>query len=143
MNLNDKIKQILLDKNLTPSYFADEVGIQRSSMSHILAGRNKPSLDIVQKIIKRFPDLGMEWIMDDYVKPAPSPEVPIALQIEHILNTEKTAPPVSEEKTSQQKGPPASSENPRQLPVKSEEKTIERVMFFYSDGTFKAYKSEN
>ena len=65
MDLNEKIKQILVDKNISPSHFADEIGIQRSSISHIIAGRNKPSLDIVQKIIKRFPDLGINWILED------------------------------------------------------------------------------
>ena len=65
MDLSEKIKQILVKKNITPSLFADEIGIQRSSISHILAGRNKPSLDIVQKIVKRFPDLGLNWILDE------------------------------------------------------------------------------
>src|SRR3954471_24581087 len=65
MNINDKIKQILIDKNLTPSYFADEIGVQRSSISHILSGRNRPSFDIIQKIIRRFPELGYEWIMEE------------------------------------------------------------------------------
>ncbi|RYE18968.1 MAG: XRE family transcriptional regulator, partial [Sphingobacteriaceae bacterium] len=37
MNINDKIKQILIDRNFSPSYFADEIGVQRSSISHILS----------------------------------------------------------------------------------------------------------
>jgi transcriptional regulator with XRE-family HTH domain len=65
MLLNQKIKQILVEKKLSPSYFADEIGVQRSSISHILSGRNKPSFEIIQKIVKRFPDLGYEWLMDD------------------------------------------------------------------------------
>lgn len=65
MLLNQKIKQILVEKQLSPSYFADEIGVQRSSISHILSGRNKPSFEIIQKIVKRFPDLGYEWLMDD------------------------------------------------------------------------------
>lgn len=65
MLLNQKIKQILIEKQLSPSYFADEIGVQRSSISHILSGRNKPSFEIIQKIVKRFPDLGYEWLMDD------------------------------------------------------------------------------
>lgn len=65
MTINDKIKQILIEKNLTPSYFADEIGVQRSSISHILSGRNRPSFDIIQKIIRRFPELGYEWIMEE------------------------------------------------------------------------------
>src|SRR5687768_7416196 len=63
--LNNKIKNILLIKDLSPSRFADEIGVQRSSISHILSGRNKPSLEIVQRIIRRFPDLGMEWILEE------------------------------------------------------------------------------
>src|SRR5215217_7237287 len=74
MNLSDKIKQILITKAISPSIFADEIGIQRSSMSHILAGRNKPSLDIVQKIVKRFPELGTNWILDDEDLPPIAPE---------------------------------------------------------------------
>ena len=69
MDLTEKIKHILEIKNFTPSHFADEIGIQRASISHILAGRNKPSLDIIQKIIRRFPDLGFDWIMDEYDLP--------------------------------------------------------------------------
>lgn len=123
MDLTEKIKQILNDKNITPSLFADEIGIQRSSMSHILAGRNKPSLDIVQKIIKRFPDLGMKWILDDEPLPViqhePSPESP-------KKNISAPAPvqsnPVREQKV---------------LPA---EKWIEKVLIFYSDGTFQEFK---
>ena len=74
MDLNDKIKQILVDKSISPSHFADEIGVQRSSVSHILAGRNKPSLDIVQKIIRRYPDLGMEWIMEEEELPSIEPD---------------------------------------------------------------------
>jgi transcriptional regulator with XRE-family HTH domain len=65
MNVNDKIKQILINKSISPSYFADEIGVQRSSISHILSGRNRPSFDIIQKIIRRFPDLGYDWIMEE------------------------------------------------------------------------------
>ncbi len=72
MGINDKIKQILIDKNISPSYFADEIGVQRSSISHILSGRNRPSFDIIQKIIRRFPELGYDWIMEeDTTQPKP------------------------------------------------------------------------
>ncbi len=74
MAINDNIKQILIDKNISPSYFADEIGVQRSSISHILSGRNRPSFDIIQKIIRRFPELGYDWIMeDDVAQPEPAP----------------------------------------------------------------------
>jgi predicted transcriptional regulator len=93
MDLTDKIKQILVDKNITPSLFADEIGIQRSSMSHILAGRNKPSLDMVQKIVKRFPDLGIHWILDDGPLPvtAPAPVQEEALESRKKATSRATA----------------------------------------------------
>jgi len=54
---------ILKTQNLTSSQFADEIGVQRSNISHILSGRNNPSLEFVTKIIKRFPDLNLEWLI--------------------------------------------------------------------------------
>ena len=65
MDLNKKIEQIIIDKGLSPSYFADTIGIQRSSISHILSGRNKPSLDIIQRILKVFPDIDRDWLLFD------------------------------------------------------------------------------
>ncbi len=59
----DRIKHILEQKNLTPSRFADQIGIPRSTISHILSGRNKPSLEVMQKIINAFPDIPMEWLI--------------------------------------------------------------------------------
>jgi transcriptional regulator with XRE-family HTH domain len=63
--INDKIKQIIIQSGYSPSHFADEIGVQRSSISHILANRNKPSFDIIQKIMKRFPHLGFDWLNEE------------------------------------------------------------------------------
>lgn len=127
MDLTEKIKQILIDKNITPSLFADEIGIQRSSMSHILAGRNKPSLDMVQKIVKRFPDLGISWILDDEPLPVIAPEALNEPALESrkkvVAAPQPTQPNVVKEK-----------------PVVLPEKKIEKVLIFYSDGTFQEYK---
>lgn len=59
----ERILLVLKIKNLSPSKFADEIGIQRSSMSHIMSGRNLPSLDLVMKIINKFPDINLEWLL--------------------------------------------------------------------------------
>ncbi|MBO9701728.1 MAG: helix-turn-helix transcriptional regulator [Sporocytophaga sp.] len=64
MNLiTERILAILENKELTPSSFADTIGIQRSSMSHILSGRNKPSLDVIHKILITFPDILSDWLL--------------------------------------------------------------------------------
>ncbi|MDR6805828.1 transcriptional regulator with XRE-family HTH domain [Dyadobacter sp. BE34] len=127
MDLTDKIKQILVDKNITPSLFADEIGIQRSSMSHILAGRNKPSLDMVQKIVKRFPDLGISWILDDEPLPVTTP---VAIP-EPVLESRKKVVSVPQ---------PAQPIVAKEKPVVLPEKKIEKVLIFYSDGTFQEFK---
>ncbi len=62
--LNDRIQDIIVKKELTPSHFADEIGVQRSSISHILANRNKPSLEIIHKILRKYPDISFGWLMD-------------------------------------------------------------------------------
>ncbi len=61
--MNKRIELILKTKNISASKFADEIGVQRSSISHILSGRNNPSLDFIQKILKRFPDINSSWIL--------------------------------------------------------------------------------
>jgi len=59
----DRILLVLKIKNLSPSKFADEIGIQRSSMSHIMSGRNLPSLDLILKMLQQFKDINPEWLM--------------------------------------------------------------------------------
>lgn len=63
MNERDRIELIMKSYNLTPSQFADKTGIQRASVSHILSGRNKPSLEVMLKIYESFPGLDMKWLM--------------------------------------------------------------------------------
>lgn len=142
MNLNEKIKQILADKNISPSHFADEIGIQRSSVSHILAGRNKPSLDIVQKVIKRFPELGMNWILEDEDLPEIKAELsPIAPEQPRSESNKVVKEASLESHRNNNSGPGAISTNVRQDDALLKiEKKIERVMIFYSDGTFQDYK---
>lgn len=59
----DRIKELMEIEHLSSSQFADEINLQRSSLSHVLSGRNKPSLDFVMKIKQRFTDINLEWII--------------------------------------------------------------------------------
>lgn len=61
--MKDRLLQLLDLEHLTPSKFADLIGVQRSSVSHILSERNKPSFDFLQKTLKTFPGLNAEWLM--------------------------------------------------------------------------------
>ncbi|GAB4040606.1 helix-turn-helix transcriptional regulator [Spirosoma gilvum] len=167
MSINDKIKQILIDKNLTPSYFADEIGVQRSSISHILSGRNRPSFDIIQKIIRRFPELGYEWIMEEDAYGSATANSlpayggnrngnPVRPASDRLVNGQSTfygygsQPSV---RTQRNEIPPVSqpapsialADNPvsvaeSSIPsTSSTDKKVERILIFYTDGSFREY----
>lgn len=166
MKINDKIKQILIEQNFTPSYFADEIGVQRSSISHILSGRNRPSFDIIQKIIKRFPELGYEWIMEEDSQPANKPSLNNG-NGQHTMR-----PPRFNQPVSPQQSPDQQTENFRNqrseiapIPIPQQEphfsaaadltqhnransanttssgvaKKADRIIVFYTDGSFQEY----
>lgn len=61
--MKDQILRIIEAEGLTPAKFADEIGVQRSSISHIISGRNKPSYDFIMKIIERFRGINTEWLL--------------------------------------------------------------------------------
>ena len=69
----DRINLLLKAKNITARQFAEEIGIQPSGISHILSGRNNPSLDFVLKVMKRWPEINISWLMfgkgEMYVSP--------------------------------------------------------------------------
>jgi transcriptional regulator with XRE-family HTH domain len=58
-----RIRKLLEQKQLTPTQFADLIGVGRPVMSHILSERNKPSLEVVQRIISAFPELSLPWLL--------------------------------------------------------------------------------
>lgn len=59
----NRINLLMQAKNLTARQFAEEIGIQPSGMSHIMSGRNNPSLDFVMKVIKKWPEINISWLM--------------------------------------------------------------------------------
>ena len=61
--MKDKIEKILLYLGISPSQFADELGVQRSGISHILSERNKPSLEFIQKVLLKYKEINPEWLM--------------------------------------------------------------------------------
>lgn len=65
MDDKDKIEKIMQLENLNSAQFATEIGIQGSTLSHILNGRNKPSLDVLKKIMNRFRTINPEWLILD------------------------------------------------------------------------------
>lgn len=61
--MKDRIILLIKAMNQTAAQFADEIGVQKSSISHIISGRNNASLDFIQKILFRYPEVNMDWLM--------------------------------------------------------------------------------
>ena len=59
----ERIKKIMFDNNLSAARFADKIGVPKSGLSHILSGRNNPSLDYISKILEAFPNVDSEWLI--------------------------------------------------------------------------------
>jgi len=106
----------------TASSFAEKIGVQRSSISHILSGRNKPSLDFVLKVLSSFPEVELYWLMNGKG------------QFPSQKNKTETRP-ISEDKELPIKNKPDISQI-----SESDDKTIERIVIFYKDGTFKNFE---
>lgn len=89
MSLNERISKVIEYSNFTPSEFADEIDVQRSSISHITSGRNKPSLEFIIKIKSRFPEILWDWLINGDGEMLKSDE-PIVEEEE--ITEEKTKP---------------------------------------------------
>jgi transcriptional regulator with XRE-family HTH domain len=60
----ERIRLLLETRQLTPTQFADAIGVARPIVSHVLSGRNKPSLEVVQRILAAMPELSMPWLLN-------------------------------------------------------------------------------
>lgn len=96
------------------SSFAEKIGVQRSSISHILSGRNRPSLEFVMKVLAAFPEVHLYWLLNG------KGSFPSA---EENLDTEEKDSPI-----------PSNVQNKSKV-------DIERIVIFYSDGTFKSFQN--
>jgi transcriptional regulator with XRE-family HTH domain len=98
MLIQDRIKLIIKVNNESPSSFADKIGIKRANLSHVLSGRNKPSLDFLSKVISSYPSVNASWLITGVTRDGdlegtsekkPDKEVVVVVQkeIEQIIVT--------------------------------------------------------
>jgi len=142
---------------LTPAEFADKIGVQRSGISHITSGRNKPSLDFLESTLKNFPDLNAEWLILGKGRPLKS------------QNEQNFTPKIESEREKPASGEasallfpldefiePSEEEKPaatgiytekiapieQKIPAEEQlEKEILKIVIFYNDGSFEKYEN--
>ena len=61
--MNNRLEQFIAAENISKAEFADNIGVARASVSHILNGRNNPSYDFIMGVMQRYPRLNMEWLL--------------------------------------------------------------------------------
>ena len=62
--MKERLEELLQLLNLTPTQFANEIGVQRTTLQHVLSGRNEPSLNIIKAIHAKYPDVELDWLLD-------------------------------------------------------------------------------
>ncbi len=125
-----RLKQVIAHYGLSAASFSEAINVNRSSISHLLSGRNKPSLDFVLKVIQAFPEVELYWLLNGKGE-FPSKETPIINQ----PNKEDVASLVQESSFKK-----SAIITPS---IKEDQNTqIERIVIFYEDGTFSTYKGK-
>lgn len=116
----ERLQSIMSHYKLTASSLADAIGVPRSSISHLLSGRNKPSLDFVLKLIKAYPEVNLYWLLSGKGE---FPKKVSVLDEEH--KPKKDFGTGLKNNLPEPKG-----------------KSVSKIVFFYDDGTFETYHSK-
>ena len=136
--MNDRIRQFMSYKGLTSSELADSIGIQRSNLTHVLNGRNKPSFPFISKLLETYPEIDAKWLL---LGQGEMLEQSVTLQPSGLF----TAPDKPKESpASTQKAPLLKEEEPVHYEktaavIANNDKDVERIVVFYTDQTFKSY----
>ncbi|WP_333852926.1 helix-turn-helix domain-containing protein [Epilithonimonas sp.] len=170
MDFNDRFTKVIEYSELTPAEFAEEIGVQRSSISHIISGRNKPSLDFITKIKSKFPDIEWDWLIngtgemlinkEEITIPITEPEQKKAVKkslpdLFSLINDEQFGQIETEKPENQnsrdsnislpitEKNKISDSQRLENFDKKQEipAKKIRRIVFFFEDGTFETYEN--
>jgi transcriptional regulator with XRE-family HTH domain len=154
VNTEDFIKrlEIILDYyGLNASSFADKIGVQRSSLSHLLSGRNKPSLDFILKILDVFPDVDLYWILNGKgTFPKNTEQINKKENVFEEVVKQNIPAPLNNESIPENLFSEIKNTNPinalenkkmdtQNVIKESTSSEIDKIVIFYKNGTFKSY----
>jgi len=128
-----RIEAVIEHLDLSVSAFADEIGVQRSSISHLLNGRNKPSLDFVMKLVSTYPEVGLDWLLKG--EGSFPKKTSDQIKEEANRNTEETVEQVTD--AVDVKTPPTINKTSKH------NKEPYKIVMFYPDGTFATFNPKN
>ena len=124
----NRINRIMEYYDLSAASFADKIDVGRSSISHLLSGRNKPSLDFVMKIIEAFPEVELYWLLNG--------------KGSFPKNGDQAAARFDQKPAAPQQNLNLKQSQEIMAPMPNDKnKKIQRIVIFYSDGSFDAYEN--
>ena len=129
-----RITQILEEQQLSSSAFADTIGVQRSSISHVLSGRNKPSLEFIIKTVRAFPAYSTDWLL--FGKTSESPA-------NYPTPTNETPPSSVQEMNFTDQPTPEELPAAVPKPTSKSQAGIDKIVLLYKDGRFTEYIPKN
>lgn len=150
--MEERLIQLLKAEGINSTRFAERIGVQRSSISHILSGRNKPSFDFIIKILENFPSLNPDWLLRgkglmyrNEIPHQPGLFDSLTDMLETKVREETLVEPVrqtvnysNEMKYSESGGTKGDNSLPMQGKIPGE-KPIEKIVIFFTDHTFRVY----
>ena len=146
--MNHRLQQFLSAENISQAQFADSIDVARASVSHVLAGRNKPGYDFIRSISEHYPTLNLEWLISGkgkmYKQDTPSVSNALASPASKPdFSGELFGPESIEDETPavQEKVVPAQSAPAQPQPEPSPfRRSISRIVVFYDDNTYQELK---
>jgi len=136
--MKERLIEFLKAENRTSAQFAEEIGVQPSGISHILSGRNKPSLDFILKMLEKYPFLSTEWLLfgkGDMYKDESMQKLFDDSKDNEESTDEVINKPVKESEKE------ISDVNTKGIgpPVRSGKQTVEKIIWFYADNSFREF----
>lgn len=143
--MKSRIEKIIRDEGISTSKFADEIGVQRSGISHILSGRNNPSLELIQKILSRFRNINAEWLINgrgDAYKTGIKQQSFFTETEENTLQENLAEIKINEEIVSEPAEIKQNENSQMTVSQPIDSKKIDRIIVFYNDRSFSEYHPE-
>lgn len=130
-----RLEKILEFYQLTATAFAEEVDFNRSTISHLLSGRNKPSLEFVMKLLAKFPEVEMNWLLFG------KGSFPSTLDKKSTSSTSKQNLSSNEEKTLDLFSEESNGAKKRSTESDQSSRQVDKIVIFYNDGSFNIYEN--
>lgn len=165
--MKDRIKLIMEKEQLTPSAFADKLQLGRAVVSHILNGRNNPSLDVVTRILAKMTYINPDWLITGngnmYKMEENESRIPVNHQamMSSNFHSSQNEPDLfaqiptfsssslqndeyrKEIIVEQIKTDDKAVENKQVISPKTQERKVIKIIIYYSDNTFETFNADN